>query len=358
MVLVYKYENMMKFYKYQGAGNDFLIADNRDGHISEKDGVLTAVLEDGTLWSRKIEDLCDRRYGVGADGLMLLDAGTKQRAVRTTPDGDTAGTSSEGNSDGTDFHMTYFNSDGSGGMMCGNGGRCIVAFAYDCGVTGDVDFIEKSPEPMLNQTCNQSQYDRQGSDVGKAGYLVKYSFTAADGPHEAYIYEDNQVTKIIGLMMKDVQTADHFERLTGVSVESEGYFLDTGTRHYVRFVEDVDKYDIVTEGRDIRYNAQELQPVGANVNFVEPCEDYLKIRTYEKGVEDETFACGTGIVASALAAYIKGVPPKTTSKDGREYYDIRAKRGHLSVDFIPSESGLAQSVFLTGPAAKVCEILL
>ena len=135
----------MKFYKYQGAGNDFLIADNRDGHITEKDGVLTAVLEDGTLWSRKIEDLCDRRYGVGADGLMLLDAGTVDTECRPS---------------GTDFHMTYFNSDGSGGMMCGNGGRCIVAFAYDCGVPGE-------------------KVDAQGT--------VRYSFTAADGPHEAFV---------------------------------------------------------------------------------------------------------------------------------------------------------------------------
>ena len=263
----------MKFYKYQGAGNDFLIADNRDGHITEKDGVLTAVLEDGTLWSRKIEDLCDRRYGVGADGLMLLDAGT------VNPEGRPAG---------TDFHMTYFNSDGSGGMMCGNGGRCIVAFAYDCGVFGDIP-------------CNQNSYDNRGDNVGKTGYLVKYSFTAADGPHEAYIYEDNQATKIVGLMMKDVQNTDHYDELEGVVVPSEGYFLDPGTRHYVRFVEDVDQYDIVTEGRDIRYNAQELQPVGANVNFVEPCEGYLKVRTYEKGVEDETFACGTGACAVAVA---------------------------------------------------------
>ena len=322
MALVYKDENMMKFYKYQGAGNDFLIADNRDGHITEKDGVLTAVLEDGTLWSRKIEDLCDRRYGVGADGLMLLDPGK-----------------------GDDFHMTYFNSDGSGGMMCGNGGRCIVAFAYDCGVLGDIP-------------CNQKPHDNRGDNVGKTGYLVKYSFTAADGPHEAYIYEDNQATKIVGLMMKDVQNADHYDELEGVAVPSEGYFLDTGTRHYVRFVEDVDQYDIVTEGRDIRYNAQELQPVGANVNFVEPCDGYLKVRTYEKGVEDETFACGTGIVASALAAYTRGVLPKSTSANGRLFYDIRARRDHLMVDFLPSEQGVAQQIFLTGPAAKVCEILL
>lgn len=314
---------MMKFYKYQGAGNDFLIADNRDGHITEKDGVLTAVLEDGTLWSRPISELCDRRYGVGADGLMLLDPGK----------GD------------DDFHMTYFNSDGSGGMMCGNGGRCIVAFAYDCGVLGDIP-------------CNQNPYDNRRDNVGKTGYLVKYSFTAADGPHEAYIYEDNHATKIVGLMMKDVQNADHYDELEGVVVPSDGYFLDTGTRHYVRFVEDVDQYDIVTEGRDIRYNAQELQPVGANVNFVEPCEGYLKVRTYEKGVEDETFACGTGIVASALAAYTRGVLSKSTSANGRIFYDIRARRDHLKVDFLPSEQGVAQQIFLTGPAAKVCEILL
>lgn len=320
----------MKFYKYQGAGNDFLIADNRDGHITEKDGVLTAVLEDGTLWSRKIEDLCDRRYGVGADGLMLLDAGTVDTECRPS---------------GTDFHMTYFNSDGSGGMMCGNGGRCIVAFAYDCGVLGDIP-------------CNQNPYDNRGYNVGKTGYLVKYSFTAADGPHEAYIYEDNQAIKIVGLMMKDVQNADHYDELEGVVVPSEGYFLDTGTRHYVRFVEDIDYYDILAEGRDIRHNAQELQPVGANVNFVEPCEGYLKVRTYEKGVEDETFACGTGIVASALAAYTRGVLPKSTSANGRIFYDIRARRDHLMVDFLPSEQGVAQQIFLTGPAAKVCEILL
>jgi diaminopimelate epimerase len=315
---------MMKFYKYQGAGNDFLIADNRDGHITESEGILTAVLEDGTLWSRSIADLCDRRYGVGADGLMLLDPGM---------------VNPEGRQADTDFHMTYFNSDGSGGMMCGNGGRCIVAFAYDCGVIGDI------PE---QSECN----------VGKTGYLVKYTFTAADGPHEAYIYEDNQATKIVGLMMKDVHNADHYNELNGVVVPSEGYFLDTGTRHYVRFVEDVDKYDIVTEGRDIRYNAQELQPVGANVNFVEACEDYLKVRTYEKGVEDETFACGTGIVASALAAYTKGVRPKSTSANGRIHYDIRAKRDRLMVDFLSSEQGVAQQIFLTGPAAKVCEIVL
>ena len=263
MVLVYKYENMMKFYKYQGAGNDFLIADNRDGHITEKEGVLTAVHEDGTLWSRPISELCDRRYGVGADGLMLLDPGK----------GD------------DDFQMTYFNSDGSGGMMCGNGGRCMVAFAKDCGVEGSV-----MPDGVR-----------------------KYVFTAADGPHEAYVMNEDGCGKTIRLKMKDVDEYQKYETLEGVNVPSEGYFLDTGTRHYVRFVENLMEYDIVAEGREIRYNAPELQPVGANVNFVEPKNGVLHIRTYEKGVEDETFACGTGIVASALASYINGVTPSLTN---------------------------------------------
>ena len=305
MVLVYKYENMMKFYKYQGAGNDFLIADNRDGHITEKDGVLTAVLEDGTLWSRPISELCDRRYGVGADGLMLLDPGK----------GD------------DDFQMTYFNSDGSGGMMCGNGGRCMVAFAKDCGVEGSV-----MPDGVR-----------------------KYVFTAADGPHEAYVMNEDGCGKTVRLKMKDVDEYQKYETLEGVNVPSEGYFLDTGTRHYVRFVENLMEYDIVAEGREIRYNAPELQPVGANVNFVEPKNGVLHVRTYEKGVEDETFACGTGIVASALASYIKGVTPSRTDQESRVRFAIQAKRDQLSVDFIPSET-LAKDVFLTGPAVFVCKV--
>ena len=295
----------MKFYKYQGAGNDFLIADNRDGHITEKDGVLTAVLEDGTLWSRKIEDLCDRRYGVGADGLMLLDPGK----------GD------------DDFQMTYFNSDGSGGMMCGNGGRCMVAFAKDCGV--------------------------EGTDLSDG--TKKYIFTAADGPHEAYVLNEEGHGKTIRLKMKDVDKITKYDSLKGVSSTSKGAFLDTGTRHYVRFVKNIEAYDIIANGRDIRYNAVELLPIGVNVNYVEPCDGVLKVRTYEKGVEDETFACGTGIVASALASYIEGVAPKSISQDSRVHYCIQAKRDKLAVDFIPSET-LAKDVFLTGPAVFVCKV--
>ena len=330
---------MMKFYKYQGAGNDFLIADNREGNITEKDGVLTAVLEDGSVWTKAIADICDRRYGVGADGLMLLDAGTESESLIHGTESE-AGASSEAESDScprrTDFHMTYFNSDGSGGMMCGNGGRCMVAFAHDCGVPG--------------------QLQEETADSDRQGWMVRYSFTAADGLHQAYIYEDSPEGKIIALGMKNVDEAFEYEALTGVTCPSKGCFLDTGTRHYVRFVEGLEEYDVVAHGRQIRYGAQELQPVGANVNFVEPSEKLLRVRTYEKGVEDETYACGTGIVASALAAYIKGIAPSTILKTGRILYDIRARRDSLTVDFMPSEAGVAEDIFLTGPACKVCKI--
>lgn len=274
----------MKFYKYQGAGNDFLIADNRDGSVR--------------LTTAQIAALCDRRYGVGADGLMLLES-----------------------SDQYDFRMVYYNSDGSGGMMCGNGGRCIVAFAADMGIE-------------------------------------HFDFAAADGFHTAQIIAEEGRAKTVRLKMKDVQSYEYYPSLTGPKVESDGYFLDTGTRHYVRFVPGLDAYDIVTEGCDIRYNAEELQPIGANVNFIEPYEGGIRVRTYEKGVEDETFACGTGIVASCVASYVKGVNPSEKYPDGRVRYDVMAKRDSLSVDFIPNENMVAQDVWLTGPATYVAQIII
>ena len=273
---------MMKFYKYQGAGNDFLIADNRDGSIS--------------LTKDRIASVCDRRYGVGADGLMLLEASERH-----------------------DFRMTYYNSDGSGGMMCGNGGRCIVAFAADMG-------------------------------------LEKFDFDAADGFHTARILKDENGVKTVRLKMKNVSEICRYEALEGVSAPSEGYFLDTGTRHYVRFVKGLKEYDIVSEGREIRYDAVQLQPVGVNVNFVEPSDGILNVRTYEKGVEDETYACGTGIVASCIAAYEAGVRPSDVDQDGRVHYDVHAKKDVLAVDFLPSE--VAEDVWLTGPASFVAEILI
>lgn len=292
----------MKFYKYQGAGNDFLIADNRDGHITEDDGVLYVMNADGTQWSRPISEICDRRYGVGADGVMLLE-----------------------NSDCYDFRMTYYNSDGSGGMMCGNGGRCIVAFAADRGI----------------------------------GH---FDFDAADGFHMANIVKDDHGIKTVRLKMKDVAGVAAYDRLSGVNVPSAGYFLDTGTRHYVRFVEGLDSYDIVGEGRVVRMKGRELEPLGANVNYVEPLgEGLIKVRTYEKGVEDETFACGTGIVASAMASYIHGVRPRIGEGESGKInamYTVHAKRDILAVSFdvIPGDNWSAENVWLTGPAAFVAEI--
>ena len=274
----------MKFYKYQGAGNDFLIADNRDGSVQ--------------LTTAQIAALCDRRYGVGADGLMLLESSGEY-----------------------DFRMVYYNSDGSGGMMCGNGGRCMVAFAADRGIT-------------------------------------HFDFAAADGFHTAEILSSEGSLKVVRLKMKNVMDYQYYPSLTGPKVESEGYFLDTGTRHYVRFVACIDTYDIVAEGRDLRYNASELQPVGANVNYVESFDGGVKVRTYEKGVEDETYACGTGIVASCVASCIKGISPSEKFADGRVRYDVKAKRDSLSVDFIPNENMAAQDVWLTGPATYVAEIIV
>ena len=284
----------MIFYKYQGAGNDFLIADNRDGSVA--------------LSERQIATLCDRRYGVGADGLMLLDAAEKHLSdASCCTDG---------------FRMTYYNSDGSGGMMCGNGGRCIVAFAADMGID-------------------------------------TFSFDAADGHHYADIISVDGKEKTVRLQMKNVASYMHYDALTGVNVPSDGFFLDTGTRHYVRIVKGLDDYDVVSEGRDIRYNAHELQPIGANVNFMEPSDDgVLHVRTYEKGVEDETFACGTGIVASCVAAYKAGIRPSEILPGGHVRYDVKAKRDSLSVDFLPLDlcDGVAESVFLTGPATFVAKI--
>ena len=275
---------MMTFYKYQGAGNDFLIADNRSGELH--------------LSTEQIASLCDRRYGVGADGLMLLERSAEY-----------------------DFRMVYFNSDGSGGMMCGNGGRCMVAFAADQGIE-------------------------------------HFDFDAADGFHSAQILAASGAQKTVRLKMKDVADIQKYESLTGVNVPSQGCFLDTGTRHYVRLVEGLESYDIVSEGRDIRYNGQELQPVGANVNYVEPFDGGVKVRTYEKGVEDETFACGTGIVASCVASYVTGLKPSETFEDGRVKYDVMAKKDALSVDFIPSETLVAKDVWLTGPATFVAKIIV
>ena len=288
----------MELYKYQGAGNDFLIGDNRDGGIS--------------LTKDNIVSLCDRRYGIGADGIMLLE----------NPSASCSGAASPS------YGMVYYNSDGSGGMMCGNGGRCIAAFAAFLGISGE---------------C----------------------FTAADGLHSAKIISVCGKTSVVRLGMKDV------EEITACGAPGgevpPGYFLDTGTRHFVQLVQSVAACDVAAAGRRIR-TAGEFAPAGVNVNFVQPDGDALRVRTYEKGVEAETFACGTGITASAIAVWhhAANLPENErgpfrglfrTDAGGRVSAEVRALRDSLSVDFVPCGSG-ASGVHLTGPATYIGKIII
>ena len=295
---------LQRFSKYHGAGNDFLIADNRDGHLSLSEEV--------------IRHLCDRHTGFGADGVMLLESGS-----------------------GKDFNMVYFNPDGSGGMMCGNGGRCIVAFAADCGAV--------SPDSTI-------------------------VFDAADGEHIASIPEKGRKgEKTVRLKMKDVSGITAYP-------EEDGFFLDTGTRHYVKFVSGLADYPVLSEGPVLRHDSR-FAPVGTNVNFVEvaggpastvrtictakgdsstleaegQASTVLAIRTFEKGVEYETLACGTGIVASAMASFVRGVPPSRIAGE-TVAYSVRAAIADLSVEFVPHrDNGLfcASDVYLTGPACFI-----
>ena len=187
--------------------------------------------------------------------------------------------------------------------------------------------------------------------------LEHFDFDAADGFHTAEILAVEDGVKVVRLKMKDVSEYKHYAALEGVQTESEGYFIDTGTRHYVRFVNGLHTYNIIEEGRDIRWNAVQLQPVGVNVNFVEVSGNKVNVRTYEKGVEDETFACGTGIVASCIASFENGVAPSSRDEaTGRVHYDVKAKKDSLAVDFLPAD--VASDVWLTGPATYVAEIIV
>ncbi|MBS1947570.1 MAG: diaminopimelate epimerase [Bacteroidetes bacterium] len=250
------------FYKYQGTGNDFIIIDNRNWRITN-------------LPTEKIKFLCSRRFGIGADGLMLLNPRT-----------------------GYDFEMKYYNSDGRESTMCGNGGRCMVKFANDLG-------IHKST----------------------------YFFIAVDGEHEAEI--DGE---IINLKMKDV----------GGIKEYEGDFiLDTGSPHYVKMVSDVMDYDVLHKGMEIRYS-KAFTKEGVNVNFVEEKgPDEIVVRTYERGVEDETLSCGTGVTASALVFYHNDV--------GYNHVTVTTKGGKLTVKYDRIDEGIYQNIWLCGPAEKVYE---
>lgn len=250
------------FFKYQGTGNDFVIVDNRENKIS--------------LTQEQVAFICDRRFGVGADGLMLLNS-----------------------RDGYDFEMIYYNSDGRPGSMCGNGGRCLVRFAHEIGI--------------------QKEH---------------YQFMAVDGRHEAKICKDGTVA----LKMNDVQDVQH---------QSEYTVLDTGSPHAVQQVSDVWRLDVLTEGRNIRYS-EPFKEKGINVNFIEPLVEGggIVVRTYERGVEDETYSCGTGVTAAAVA-YMH-------HPDGPTHVPVKTKGGELSVSF-EKKGDRFENIWLQGPAEKVFE---
>ena len=253
----------LPFRKYEGAGNDFILFDDRAA-------TLLPHFDQPT-----VARLCDRHFGIGADGLMLL---------RPHPD--------------YDFEMVYWNSDGAPSSMCGNGGRCIVRFAADLGIARD-----------------------------------RYRFLAVDGPHEAILQSDR-----VELLMSDV---------THVGADAGATVLDTGSPHYVTFTERVEDIDVVSAGRRIR-NGPAYAAKGINVNFVAPEGDGIAIATYERGVEDETLACGTGVTAAAIAHFLR-------SGDQEERFDIpvRAKGGRLSVRGRRRSDGGFTNLWLVGPARFV-----
>ena len=248
-----------QFAKYQGAGNDFVIIDNRHGNIQ--------------ITNEQIRLLCNRRFGIGADGLMLLNSLDKY-----------------------DFEMVYYNADGAEGSMGGNGGRCITQFAFDLGIR-------------------------------KENYL----FLASDGPHEAFFGKNNW----IHLKMKNVSNINSYE---------DDFVLDTGSPHYIKAVDEVEKIDVVQEGRMIRNN-QEFKQNGINVNFVQVKNNNILVRTYERGVEDETFSCGTGVTASALVfAY---------NDQGFNRVEVSTKGGRLAVEFDKIGEKEFDNIWLCGPACYV-----
>jgi len=248
------------FYKYQGTGNDFVFIDNRQDMFNKNNTKLIA-------------HLCDRRFGIGADGLILLE-----------------------NDATSDFKMVYFNADGNESTMCGNGGRCIVAFAE-----------------MLNI-------------INK-----KATFNAIDGFHEATISDG-----FVKLKMQDVETLESFKNHV---------FLDTGSPHHVEMVSNLKQLDVKTEGSKIRYGKPYNQ-AGSNVNFVEEInKNTFAVRTYERGVEDETLSCGTGVTAVALAMHSLN---KTEAKE----VNLNVEGGNLKVSFEVNAKGY-KNIWLQGPVTLV-----
>jgi diaminopimelate epimerase len=253
------------FTKYQGAGNDFIMIDDREGKWHQR------------ITEAWVERVCDRRFGIGADGLILLQAGNN----------------------GADFFMKYYNADGRTSTFCGNGGRCIVSFASSLGI-----------------------------------HHGETRFLGTDGWHNGWILQDGSVQ----ISMLDVRKIEKLKDST--------YVLFTGSPHYVTFVTQVDQIDVAVEGRQVRNNAS-FSAEGINVNFVELIEPgSIKIRTYERGVEDETYACGTGVVAAAIAQAVH-----TNDYSGK--CKVRAVGGVLTVTYKRTGPDHFENVMLTGSAHEV-----
>ena len=248
------------FFKYQGTGNDFVMIDNRQDNFDKSNTKLIA-------------HLCDRHFGIGADGFILLE-----------------------NDEHTDFKMVYFNSDGNESSMCGNGGRCIMHFAHYLGVINN-----------------------------------EATFMAIDGIHNAKIIDDE-----VHLQMQDVsdiKNNDHF------------VFLDTGSPHHVETCGNVSSLNVKNEGSRIRYSDL-YKDEGSNINFVEKIDTTnFIVRTYERGVEDETLSCGTGVTAVALAM-------KYIGETEKNFLNINTKGGNLSVSFNETD-GSFNDIWLIGPATQV-----
>lgn len=249
----------LRFTKYQGTGNDFVVIDNREDVFPRNDLSL-------------IRRLCDRRFGIGADGLMLIQSSAEQ-----------------------DFRMIYFNADGSE-SLCGNGSRCSIHFANAIGLIND-----------------------------------STRFITTDGVHQAFLKN--------GWVHFQLHDINH------VVKKEHDYFIENGSPHHVRIVKDIDQLDVVQEGREIRY-AEDYKPGGTNVNFMEFKKGGgIKVRTYERGVENETLSCGTGVTAAAIVAALEG----STSP-----VSIETKGGNLEVSF-EREGDTFRHVYLAGPATKVYE---
>jgi len=259
---------ILRFSKYHGTGNDFIMIDNR-----------SSVIRSSETSTDLIAHLCHRHFGIGADGLILVN-----------------------NSRAADFEMVYYNSDGKEGTMCGNGGRCAVAFANYLGLIRE-----------------------------------RTTFSATDGFHEAFIINKERDITHVKLKMQDVKD---------IKIIDGDYIIDTGSPHLVRFLNKVEELDVYIEGRNIRYS-NTFKEKGINVNFAEVLDDKIFVRTYERGVEEETLSCGTGSTATALATSLSGF----CKTDG--VCNIKTTGGELMVNFKKISETSFSEIWLNGHAVSV-----